>query len=425
MQHKTDLNLREALPIYKYTLRNGLKIALVRKKKSPIISSNLTYRIGSKDETREIAGFAHLFEHLMFEGSKLVPKGEFDRICSMAGGTNNAYTTYDWTSYTMTMPANQLELALWLERDRMFNLDINEEALENQKNVVIEEMKQVMENQPYGRWRERIAELAYAEGSGYSWDVIGHKESIRGADLDLVRSFHDNYYYPGAACLTLVGDLDPERDMKLIEKYFESEPRTIRAPRANFTTEMARKGTRDSMKDTVPLDAVFVAFHADGFMSEETFVGDIISYIASSGRSSELYRKLVHEQKIASQVGAFLDKREGDSLLTFYAFASDQNGNCDQLYDRLMEAVLSLRDRTDEKTLEKTGNQLAFQIANELIYSSGIADLACNYAVFYDEPTKIYELQSKYSDVDLSDIKAYFDKNLRPGDAVRLDVVKD
>lgn len=181
------IDLKSNIQIISYKLQNGLDLAVVPLKGIPIVSINLTYFVGSYNESRGTRGFAHLFEHLMFEGTKSLPKGEFDKICTLAGGSNNAYTTFNKTTYLMVLPANQLELGLWLDSDRMFNSQVTQIALDNQKKVVTEEIAQNVDNRTYGTFRKYLAELAYNEQSPYSWDVYGDKQDIAESTLEITK----------------------------------------------------------------------------------------------------------------------------------------------------------------------------------------------------------------------------------------------
>ncbi len=418
-------NIDKKLPIYNFRLDNGMKAVLVHKKTSPIVSFNLSYRVGSKDEKPGKTGFAHLFEHMMFEGTANVPKGEFDRLCSLSGGSNNAYTTYDWTSYVMTLPSSKAELGFWLESDRMKNFKLLEEAFKNQQSVVSEEILQTVKNQPYGRWREVQAEHAFEKETGYSWEVQGTIEDVRGAGTEDALNFYNKFYHPGNACLTVCGELGTTEFDKFLHNYFDDIPALDKPQRNDFSKNFRRYGCHGVLEDNVPLPAVFVSYHTNGFFDDDTmYPGDIISAIASYGNSSRLHSKLVYELQVASNTGTFFDKREHGSLLTFYAIASEPSVNVENLYVELQNIASEfIREPVKENELHKAMNFLDTNVAGRLQVSSGIADMVCRSTQFKDEPRLLYEIPGKYSAVTKEDIIKLATEVISPENSVRTDVV--
>lgn len=405
-------------------LPNGLDIIYVHQKNVPIISLNLAYRVGSKDEKAGKSGFAHLFEHLMFEGTKTIAKGEFDRLCSIAGGTNNAYTTYDLTSYNMTLPANQLELGLWLESDRMFNFEVTDKAFINQKSVVTEEIRQTVFNQPYAQWRELLARNAYDSRCSYSWEVHGNIDDIEKSSLHDAEEFCNKYYTPGNACLVLCGDLQYDTADAMIDKYFNQVTHTGIIKRNTFKESYKKQGMHASYLDSVPLAGVFLSYHCRGFISDETFAADILANIIGEGRSSLLYRELVYEEQIASSVGAYVDKREDSSLITLYAIANSPKTTADELYNSIIDSLHQLKGGfLDSKEFEKSRNQLSTQLAYEMQYSSGVADLIAQQAIFWNDPERLFSLMDHYRSVTQDHIEDFINKYLDPANAVRIDVL--
>lgn len=406
-----------------FRLDNGLKVVLIKKDDAPLIGINLTYKVGSKDENPKHTGFAHLFEHLMFEGTFNIPKGEFDKICSKAGGTNNAYTSYDQTSYTMYLPSNQLELGLWLESDRMFNSFITTEALNNQKNVVVEEIKQTVENEPYGKWREVLAASAFSPECSYSWEVHGSKEHVAQSTIEDTMNFFKLFYRPDNACLVISGKIDFTEATALIKKYFEKSKPGPEIKRNIFIPEYLKKGIIAESIDNVPLSAVFVSCHYDGFLSKEYFTGDIIANILGDGKSSRLYNSLVLNKKTASSIGAFNDKREFSSLLTIYAVAATPDINCQTLEEDLKEILAELINngiKVNEHT--KAVNQLRTQITNDLQSNYGIADQAAGQAIFFDDPGRTFILPDFYNSVTNGDLKKFISTRLKTEDTIIVNV---
>ena len=419
-----SFELNKFVKIVRHKLHNGLEIVILHNPKAPIVSMNLSYKVGSKDERPGRRGFAHLFEHLMFEGSKHIPKGEFDKICSSAGGTNNAYTTYDYTAYTMTMPSHQLELALWLESDRMFFSEISQKALETQQKVVTEEILQTIENQPYGRWREYLASSAYLPECSYSWEVHGSKEDVANSNLDDVKDFFATFYNPENACLVLAGDCEPATTLPLIEKYFNLENNQKHAQRNVFKENFKQYGKNVTTFDNIPLPATFISFHLGDFKSEDIYTADVISYMSGIGKSSELFKKMVYDMQIASQIGAFVDKREHCSLVTFYAVATKPMTSTDELAEAIYVELDKFKNGIlDETMLAKTRNQLTSQMANEIQYSNGLADMVGNFTLFWDNPNLIFDVLNRFSKVNKKNVIEFSNQYLNQNEAVRIDVL--
>ena len=391
--------------LVKHTLDNGLKVIIIPNEKSGIVSLNLAYKVGSKNEMPGKTGIAHLFEHLMFEGSKNVKKGEFDKLCTTAGGTNNAYTSYDMTAYTMTLPAHQLELGLWLESDRMLEFSVTEEAMVTQQNVVTEEIRQTVFDQPYGKWREFLAKEAFNSACPYSWEVHGSIEDVQGCNLGILGNFYNMYYQPNNACLAVCGNVDPRHTIKLIEKYFGTiQNKNNKKEYLTFSDDQKNKQKVYTFNDSVPLPAVFLNFHCPGFIDDKILLADVIANILANGRSSRMYKSLISDKQIASTVGGYVDKREYGSLITFYGIASDENISIDTLSGELFNSINSIKSDILESEFHKTINQLTTQLAYELQYSSGIADNAASLTLFWNEPERIYTIMDKYKKIELESL---------------------
>ncbi len=419
------IDMKKAVPMKKYKLENGLVLVVMPRDTAPVVCINLAYRTGSSDEREGLTGFAHLFEHLMFEGSRHVPKGEFDKLCSMAGGTNNAYTTYDYTSYNMTLPASQLELGLWLESDRMFYFDIVPEALKNQQSVVVEEINQTVENMPYGRWHEMLAKSAFSSGSSYSWAVHGKKEDVASCTLKNAKDFFSNFYRPENAVLALTGDIEPDQAYEKVKKYFGEKTRSNGdiSRRIKYIPSHKKSNVHTSFEDNVPHEAVFTAYHCPGFKDDSINTAHILGGILGSGRSSRLYRSLVYESQKASQIGAFVDQREETSLLTLFAIAGDDSIGADELSSMINAQVNDLLENgISEKELEKSRNMLESSTANELQYSSGIADSAAFETLFHGEPERIWQYLERFEAVKIKDAQNFTEEYLTPENFVRVDV---
>ena len=288
----------------RFTLDNGLQVIVHQDKTTPIVAVDLLYKVGARNENPERTGFAHLFEHLMFDGSKNI--SDFDNQLQLAGGECNAFTTNDLTNYYITLPKQNIETAFWLESDRMLELGITKEKLEIQKDVVIEEYNQRYLNKPYGDWMLIMRYLAYRVHP-YMWPTIGKDPlEIKYASLDEVNSFFYNYYAPNNAILVVAGDVETEQIRQLANKWFGPIPRrnTHIAP---LPTEPEQKVAQYlELKRNEPLNAIYRGYHMDGRMGKKYHTADLISDILSNGESSRLNQILVKQQKTFTNINAYV-----------------------------------------------------------------------------------------------------------------------
>ncbi len=288
----------------KYTLKNGLKVIVHTDTSTPMVAVNVIYNVGARDENPEKTGFAHLFEHLMFGGSVNIP--DYDTPLQKVGGENNAFTSNDITNYYLTVPAANIETGFWLESDRMLELDFSEKSLEVQRNVVVEEFKQRYLNQPYGDVYPLMNSLAY-KIHPYSWPTIGKDIShIQNATLDDVKEFFYKHYAPNNAVLVVSGNIDAEEALRLAEKWFGDIPRRD-VPEKNIPAEPVQTEFRSlTVERDVPYDAIYLSFHMDRKLGDDYYATDLLSDILSSGNSSRLYRKLIVEEGLFSELDAYI-----------------------------------------------------------------------------------------------------------------------
>ncbi|MCQ2960492.1 MAG: insulinase family protein [Bacteroidales bacterium] len=287
-----------------FELKNGLKFFVNIDKTTPFVAVNTLYNVGSKDESSEKTGFAHLFEHLMFGGSKHIPS--FDTPLQKVGGENNAFTTTDITNYYITLPANNLETAFWLESDRMLELAFSQKSLDVQKNVVIEEFKQRYLNKPYGDTWLLLRPLAY-KNHPYQWATIGKETShIADATLSDVKKFFFSHYAPNNAVIAISGNVSMRKVKSLAKKWFENIPRRDIAKR-NLPEEPLQTEKRTlTVERNVPASCIFKAFHMCDQLNMDFYATDLISDILSNGKSARLYQNLVQKQKLFSEINAFI-----------------------------------------------------------------------------------------------------------------------
>jgi len=297
----------------KYVMPNGLQVILHTDHSDPMMSYAIMYHVGSGRERPGKTGFAHLFEHLLFTGSENVPSGEFDMILEAAGGSNNGFTSRDATTYFEEFPKNALEKVLWLESDRMgfFINSITQRSLAIQQNVVQNEKRQGVDNQPYGFTSYVINKNLYPEGHPYNWDVIGEMEDLKNASLDDVKTFYGNFYGPNNATLILSGDFEPESAKKLIGKYFgeikshgEVQDRTAMVPVLDKTVKLFHEDNFANVPEINMVWPVPQAYHKD------TYALDYLARILASGKKAPLYKVLVKEKQLTSTISAFNNSEE-------------------------------------------------------------------------------------------------------------------
>lgn len=288
----------------KHTLDNGLRVYVHEDETTPMVAVNILYDVGARDEEEERTGFAHLFEHLMFGGSENIP--EFDTELQVAGGENNAFTSNDITNYYDVLPAVNLETALWLESDRMNQLDFNPKSLEVQRKVVIEEFKENYLNQPYGDVQHRMRKLLYKEHP-YKWPTIGKSlKHIEEASLEDVKAFFEKHYRPDNAILTLSGGVKTEEVIPLIEKWFGDIPAGERPARNLKSEPRQQEERREVVEGDVPIDALYMSFVSPDRGSEDYYCVDLISDVLSNGASSRLNQKLIKENPLFSDIYAYI-----------------------------------------------------------------------------------------------------------------------
>ena len=344
------------IKFYRDKLSNGLDVIIYPDHSTPMIALNVCYHVGAKNENPDRTGFAHLFEHLMFGGSKNI--SDYDSVLQKAGGENNAYTTNDLTNYYLTLPKENLETAFWLESDRMLELDFSEESLAVQKNVVIEEFKQRTLNQPYGDTWPLLRELAF-EVHPYRWQTIGKEIShIADATLDDVKDFFYRFYAPDNAMLVLSGHVEVDECMKLANKWFGPIPRR-QVNKAPLPEEPEQTAFREkTVERDVPDTMLYLAFHMPGRRDRGYYVCDLLSDVLSNGNSSRLYQKLIKEKKLFVELDAYVS---GDHDPGLFIVSGKLAGtvSVDQAKSAVWEELNLLRQELVLATeLEKVKNKL-------------------------------------------------------------------
>ena len=395
------------LEFEKFTLDNGLKIIVCPDNTTELVTVNILYDIGAKDEKSSMTGFAHLFEHLMFGGSVNIP--DYDTPLQMAGGENNAFTNNDYTNYYLTLPAINIETAFWLESDRMLSLAFTPESLEVQRKVVIEEFKQNYINQPYGDVSHLLRALTYKKHP-YRWPTIGLDVShIEKATLQNVKDFFFSHYAPNNAILTVVGNVELKIVKQLAEKWFAPIPARDIAPR-NLPQEPPQiQERRQVVERSVPADRLYMAYHMSDRLSDEFYIADVISDLLSNGNSSRLYQHLVQENPLFSSLDAYISGSIDAGL--FHISGTLSNGISLEEAEKAVEAEITAFSASDisDIELEKVHNiyETNFSFSN---YTLG--NRAFNLSLFelLGDANLINDEINRYRSVSKQAIKATAEK---------------
>ena len=379
----------------KFILPNGLTVIVHPDKSTPLVAFNILYNVGSRDEDPEKTGFAHLFEHLMFGGSKNIP--DYDEPLQKAGGENNAFTNNDITNYYLTIPKQNLEIAFWLESDRMAGLAFSKKSLDVQRNVVSEEFKQSYLNQPYGDVYLLLKPLAY-KVHPYMWDTIGKDIShIQNAKIEDVKDFFTRFYCPNNAILVVSGDIEVSEIKYLSEKWFGPIPKGPNNKR-NLPIESEQKEERKlSVHRNVPLNAIYKAYHCCGRIDAEFYTVDLLSDILSNGKSSRLFQNLVMNKQLFSDVNAFLTG-DIDKGLFIITGKLSKGISIEIAEEAIQEELKNIQDFKNETELEKVKNKIeATLIFSEMSVLNKAMNLA--FAELTGGASQINEENKNYQQV--------------------------
>jgi len=391
-----------------HRLDNGLQVILHTDPSTPIVVTHLMYHVGSKNERAGRTGFAHLFEHLLFQGSEHVARDGHFRMIQDAGGTLNGTTWFDRTNYFETLPANELDLSLWLESDRMgfFKAGITQEKLDNQRDVVKNERRQSYENRPYGLAFETVLHEAYPEGHPYRHPTIGYMEDLDAAPLGDVHGFFDRHYGPNNAVLVLAGDIDPDRALDRVEHWFGEIPARPTPPSPVVPSALRRGEARGTIRDRVAVPRVYLMFHSPSFNDEAFETADVLTCLLSDGKSSRLYSSLVYDLQLAADVQAFTWPIESVGMLFVVATARpgvEAKALEEGIHERLAELVAE--GPTDA---EMTGalNRARRQLVEQLNSVGARADALAHAATLRGDPGYVNEGFRRYAAVTSSEVHA-------------------
>jgi zinc protease len=387
----------------KYTLSNGLKVILHRDTTVPLVVVSALYHVGSKNEDTARTGFAHFFEHLLFEGSDNISRGQFAKYITNAGGNNNANTNFDRTFYYELLPSNQLGLGVWLESERQMHAKIEDIGVETQRQVVKEEKRQRVDNQPYGTFLENVFKLAFTQ-SPYRWVPIGSMEHLNQAKLDEFIKFYKTYYIPNNCVLSIAGDIDIADTKKMIEQYFAAIPRGADIVRPSMAEPPLGHEVRDTVEDNIQLPGVIEAYRAPAQGTDEYYAFKVLSTILSGGPSSRLNKIIVDKKQQAVFAQSFPFFLEDAGLFMNLAIAA-AGVKPETLESSIDSIVASLRTTpVGEREFQKVKNQIEADFIKANSSVAGIAESLANYEVYFGDANLINTEIERFRKVTPQDV---------------------
>mgnify|MGYP001794737243 CR=1 FL=1 len=412
------------LPIERHTLSNGLRVVLSPDRTVPTVAIAVYYDVGSRNEVPGRSGFAHLFEHMMFQGSANVGKAEHIALVTNRGGSMNGTTSEDRTNYFETLPSNELALGLWLEADRMRSLAITEENFENQRATVKEERRQRVDNQPYAASSLRINELAYGDYWPYAHSVIGDMRDLDAATLEDVQAFFDTYYKPNNAVLSLAGDFDSAEALAMVEQYFGEIPGGEVPAFAPEPLQPQTAERSEVMPDALAeLPAFHMAYHIPSSREEDHYALELLGLVLGDGESSRLYQELVKEREICQAVYVGTDDRRGPDLFSFYGqmAAGHEPAEARERIVAALESVASngIAGRELEKAHNRVRSYFLFGMQTNLRRAQVLAE----FQLYHGDATLVRSELARYLAVTAADVQRVAGQYFPATNRTVLDVV--
>jgi len=398
----------------KHTLQNGLEVVLYKDNSLPIVSVNIWYKVGSANEVEGKTGFAHLFEHMMFQGSKNVPKERHFRYIEEAGGNLNGSTSIDKTNYYETVPSNSLELALWLESDRMgFLLDaLTQEKLDNQKDVVMNERRQHYDNQPYGLAWELIFSNLFPRNHPYHWPTIGWMKDIEKFELDDVKKFFKTYYSPNNASLVVGGDIEYDAALELVKKYFEEISSGNSIPKIHVPQTGLEENKKIIHHDNVQLSKIYIAWETAKLYGKDDATLDVLADILTGSKNGRLFKSLVFEKQIAQDIASF--QYSGNLTGMFIITATAKPGvKLDEIKNEILKELKQIEEKgITSSELERSKNAITSSFIYSLQNLNSLVDQINNYNTNLGEPNSfIFDLE-RMTNLNIGEVNNMIEKYL-------------
>ncbi len=408
-----------------YDLDNGLHVILHQDNRAPVVTTSVLYHVGAKDELEDRTGFAHFFEHLLFEGTKNIERGEWFSIVSSNGGKNNAFTNDDYTYYYEVFPSNNLELGLWLESERMLHPVINKIGVDTQNEVVKEEKRLRVDNNPYGKFFENVKKHLFVNHP-YKHTTIGEMAHLDAASLDEFLAFNKKYYVPNNATLVVAGDIQIDATKKMIADYFGDIPRGNDIERVNIKEDPIVAAIKEKAYDpNIQIPAVVAAYRTPAVKTRDSKVLDMISSYLSSGKSSKLYRKMVDEKKMALQVGAFNISQEDYGIYVIYGLPLGEN-SLESLIEEINEEVNKIQNELiSEKDYQKLQNKFEANFVDSNASIQGIANSLAEYYAIHNDTNLINSEIDVYRSITREEIQQVAQKYLNSTQRLILDYLPE
>ncbi len=407
-----------------YNLDNGLHVILHNDPSAPVIITSVMYHVGAKDENPDRTGFAHFFEHLLFEGTENIKRGEWFKIVTANGGTNNANTSDDRTYYYEVFPSNNLELALWMESERLMHPVINQIGVNTQNEVVKEEKRLRVDNQPYGNLIAEVKKNMF-KVHPYRWATIGSMEHLDASKLEEFQSFNKKFYIPNNAVLVVAGDLnDIPKTKEWVQKYFGPIAKGTPIDRQIFTEAPITETIKANYQDpNIQLPMVVASYRTPSMKTRDARVLDMISTILSDGKSSRLYKKIVDDKKMALQIGAFNNSQEDYGMYILYGIPQGKNTS-EGIVAEIDEEIVKLQTNLlSEKEMEKLRNKYDNDYVNGNASVEGIAENLASFYLLYGDVNLINTQIEMYRSITAEEIQTVAKKYLNPNQRLILDYV--
>ncbi|MCF6280336.1 MAG: insulinase family protein [Flavobacteriaceae bacterium] len=410
----TSTFMAQKVSFEEFDLENGLHVILHQDNTAPVVTTAVMYHVGAKDENPERTGFAHFFEHLLFEGTENIERGKWFEIVTSNGGKNNANTNDDRTYYYEVFPSNNLELGLWMEAERMLHPVINQIGVDTQNEVVKEEKRLRVDNQPYGNILAEIKKNMFVKHP-YRWTTIGSMDHLDAATLEEFQAFNKKFYIPNNAVLVVAGDINITETKKLVNKYFSEIPKGTPIKRETFVEDaITEEFTAEYRDSNIQIPMLINAFRIPSMKTREAYILDMISTVLSDGKSSRLFKKMVEEKKNSLNVGAVNFSQEDYGMYILYALPLGET-TMETLQKEIDEEIVKIQtELISEKEMEKLKNKFLNQFVNSNSSVEGIAHSLASFYMLHGDINLINNKLDIYNAITREEIKEVANKYLKP-----------
>jgi predicted Zn-dependent peptidase len=415
----------QSVSFEEYDLSNGLHVILHQDNTAPVVTTSVMYHVGAKDEQPDRTGFAHFFEHLLFEGTKNIENGAWFSIVTENGGSNNANTTDDRTYYYEVFPSNNLELGLWMESERMLHPIIEQDGVDTQNEVVKEEKRLRVDNQPYGKFLENVKKHLFTKHP-YRWTTIGEMEHLDASTLDEFLAFNKKFYVPNNAVLVVAGDIDMDKTKEMVQNYFGTIPRGKDIERVSIKEDPIQEALKAEAYDSnIQIPAIITAYRTPSFKSRESRVLDMISTYLSDGPSSKLYKRLVDEKKMALQSGAINIAQEDYGMYVIFGLPQGDFKLTDLITEMDDEIAILKEKLISERDYQKLLNKFENGFVSSNASVEGIANSLARYYMLFGDTNLINSEIDIYRSITREEIREVANKYLNTNQRLVLEYLPE